>query len=80
MKVKCVKNKSIKSGFFGDKNAEFSKLTVERFYFCNAVPIVSNWTNATDISAEDIKFLIFDDSGTWDVYPKELFVPLEEKE
>lgn len=73
MKIKCIKNTYTK-GWINKTEVRMS-LTIGKEYFCQAVPIFSNMTHYADIDKNDIKFLVYNDSGEWEVYNKSFFAP-----
>jgi hypothetical protein len=48
---------------------------VGKEYIVQAVPISFSMGQGTDIDADDIKFLVYNDVGEWQVYVKEFFIP-----
>ena len=73
MKLKCTNN-TYKEGFISKTEKRVS-LTINKEYDAQAVPIVSNWFNYTEIDKSSIKFLVFNDLGEWQVYDKSFFAP-----
>ena len=76
MKVKCKCATRTATSFFGSSKTEpIPGLTMGKTYHCAAVPIVSNWFYYTDISQDDICFLVYNDAEQWAIYDPQLFEP-----
>ena len=74
MKVKCVKN-TYEKGFFSKKTEKLN-ITIGKVYDVNAVNFgfLQN-TLGIDITMDNVKFLVFNDSGMWDIYSMHYFAP-----
>ena len=73
MKVICIKNTYVDSGFF-KKTTKKVNLTVGKDY--NVHPILnSGWRD--DMMRSDHQFLVFNDAKKWSSYPMDMFVEAE---
>jgi hypothetical protein len=82
MKLLCVSNTiTVSKGFFNrEKVTELVKgITVGKKYEGQIVPIVDRYTwseHQTTISADDMRFMLYNDDGEWKYYPLEYFKPV----